>query len=204
MNKTIDALFPKIRQQILGTLLSNPEDWRYRSELSKELGIPQSSLQKELKVLIDSGILEARSRGNRVYFRPDKTCVIYGELADIATKTFGLVDVVRSALEAFNDKIALAFIFGSVARGTENSTSDIDLMLIGEIKLEHLLPTLKELEKKLNRDVNPHLMTVNEARNMLRSPNHFFATVISDPKVILIRNDDELSRVFEQRPSKVS
>ena len=72
-----DALFPKIRQRIIGLLFANPEKWTYQAEMVKDLQVSQSSIQLELRRLITSGILEAVVRGNRVYLRPDKSCIIF-------------------------------------------------------------------------------------------------------------------------------
>jgi predicted nucleotidyltransferase len=199
-----DAIFPKIRQRIVGSLFSDPENWTYQAELAKTLLVSQSSVQMELKKLIASGILETNVRGNRVYFRPDKSCIIFDELLGIALKTTGLVDVVREFLRPFSKKLATAFIFGSIARGEEHSRSDVDLMLIGDLTLREVSIAIGILEKNLRREVNPHMMTVGEARKMLRSPSHFFSTVISAPKIILVRNNNELARVFEQKPGESS
>jgi uncharacterized protein len=193
-----DALFPKIRQRIIGLLFANPDKWTYQAEVVKELQVSQSSVQMELRRLIASGILESDVRGNRVYFRPDKGCIIFDELAGIGLKTSGLLDLVHQFLRPFDKKLAVAFVFGSIARTEEHSGSDVDLMLVGDITLAELSPALGPLEKKLSREVNPHVMSITEAQEMLRSPNHFFSTVLNGPKIILLRNNHELARSFEQ------
>lgn len=193
-----DALFPKIRQRIIGLLFANPDKWTYQAEVAKELHVTQSSIQLELKRLMASSILENEVSGNRVYFRPNKNCLIFDELSGIALKTWGLVDLVRESLRPFDKKLDIAFIFGSIARSEEHSASDVDLMLIGKLTLTEISQALNPLEKKLNREVNPHVMTVEEAHEMLRSPSHFFSTVVNGPKIILVRNNHELARFFEQ------
>lgn len=199
---TSDALFPKTRQLIIGRLFADPDKWTYQSELASDLSITQSSLQVELKRLISSGILESQNRGNRIYFRPNKDCIIFDELVGIATKTSGLVDLIREFLRSYEKDLAVAFIFGSIARNEERQESDVDLMLIGNLSLAKISQGLRQLEKKLEREVNPHVMTVEEASKMLRSPNHFFASVVKSPKIMLVRKNHELARLFEQGPSE--
>ena len=46
--KPLDALLPKTRQGILAALLVQPEKTWYVSELARRMGVPSSSLQREL------------------------------------------------------------------------------------------------------------------------------------------------------------
>jgi DNA-binding MarR family transcriptional regulator len=46
--KLLDALLPKTRQGILAALLGQPEKTWYVSELARRMGVPSSSLQREL------------------------------------------------------------------------------------------------------------------------------------------------------------
>jgi len=55
------------------------------------------------------------------------------ELTNILKKTSGLVDILANALVPFAEKIEAALVFGSVAKGTENLGSDIDILIIGEL-----------------------------------------------------------------------
>ena len=64
------------------------------------------------------------------------------------TKTVGLADFVREALTPLRDRIALAFIYGSVATSRERSSSDVDLMLIGEATLADVAVPLRALESR--------------------------------------------------------
>ena len=45
----IDALLPKTRQGILAATLVQPEKVWYVSELARRMGVPSSSLQRELQ-----------------------------------------------------------------------------------------------------------------------------------------------------------
>src|SRR5437762_13929860 len=54
----LDALIPRTRQGILAALLIQPEKPWYVSELARRMGVPSSSLQRELHALSDAGILK--------------------------------------------------------------------------------------------------------------------------------------------------
>jgi predicted nucleotidyltransferase len=196
--RLLDALFPKTRQRVIGALFIHPELWRYQNDLANELKVSPSSLQKEIQQMIATEILEIDQKGNRLYFRPNRRCPIFGELLGLAEKTSGLATAVEYALRPFSEHIALAFIYGSVALGKQKSDSDVDLMIIGELELIKLVKPLASAEKKVRREINPHLFSVDEANKLLEFPNHFFKTVLASPKLMLLCNDDKLGRAFEK------
>src|ERR1019366_7248962 len=83
----LDALFPAVRQHILGTILAGPARWWFLSELAHHLGTTPSSLQRELPVLMNAGILEERRDGARKYFRAQQASPTYRNLRGIFAKT---------------------------------------------------------------------------------------------------------------------
>src|SRR5438034_7134479 len=147
--RPIDALMPKTRQMILAATLMHPSRWWYQSDLAHHLGVRPSSLQRELNALVDAGILRRRREGNRVYFQPDPECPFLGELTGLMTKTAGLLDVLRERLCRFAKAIDWAFVYGSVARSEERSSSDVDLMVVGRVGLADLSPALRRAERLL-------------------------------------------------------
>lgn len=197
-----DVLFSKIRQHVLGSLFMHSEQWRYLSDLAQELMVKPSSLQREIHNLIASEILEAETRGNRLYFRPNKECVLFTELNGIVLKTSGLADVVLESLQPFSKEIDVAFIFGSIARAEAREDSDIDIMIIGAVQLVDLALPIRRLAESLKRPVNPIILSRSEAEKMLRSPNHFWDTVLASPKLMLIKNDREFVRSIEARQAE--
>jgi DNA-binding transcriptional ArsR family regulator len=138
--KTIDTLFPKSRQGVLSTLLSQPERAWYLTKLAQHLDVSPSSLQHELANLTQAGILKSRKEGNLVYYQADTECPFFPELQGLLKKTTGIVEQLKLTLKRFGDTINVAFMFGSFARGEERSSSDLDLLVIGQIGLADLSP----------------------------------------------------------------
>ena len=195
MRKQIDALFPKTKQGLLAALVMHPEKWWYLSDLAKHLRTSPSSVQRELRTLVEAGILKRRTEGKRVYFRPDEECPFLPELQGIFLKTTGLVDVLKGTLKSLTPKVDFAFIYGSIARGEELSRSDVDLFVVGRIGLADLAPKLKEAEKRLLREVNPVTYAMNEFKKKVRSKDHFVTTVIKSKKLFLHGEDEYLETI---------
>ncbi len=181
MRKTVpalDSLFPSVRQGVLAATLGQPEKWWYLSELANFLHTRPSSLQRELSSLEQSGILQQRKDGRRTYFKAETRSPIFRELRSIFEKTVGLIPSLRNALKPFADKIACAFVYGSIARREEHATSDVDLMVIGTVGLGEMAPSLRKTEKRLAREVNVTNYSVGEFRKKVAQGDHFLTTVL--------------------------
>ncbi len=174
----LDALFPGIRRRLLAATLTRPDKWWYLSELADFLHTRPSSLQRELGALVQSGILQQRRDGRRTYFKAETRSPIFRDLRSIFERTVGLAPTLQTVLRPFNDRIACAFIYGSVARREERATSDIDLMIIGEAGLAELSPALRKAEKHLGREVNVTNYSVDEFSRRVVESDHFLTTVL--------------------------
>ena len=174
----LDSLFSSVRQGVLAATLGQPEKWWYLSELANFLHTRPSSLQRELASLEQSGILQQRKDGRRTYFKAETRSPIFRELRSIFEKTVGLIPSLRNALKPFGEKIACAFVYGSIARREEHATSDVDLMVIGNVGLGDLAPSLRKTEKRLGREVNVTNYSVDVFRKKIAGGDHFLTTVL--------------------------
>jgi predicted nucleotidyltransferase len=174
----LDSLFPSVRQGVLAATLGRPEKWWYLSELADFLNTRPSSLQRELSSLEQSGILQQRKDRRRTYFKAETRSPIFRDLQSIFEKTVGLIPTLRLALRPFANKIACAFVYGSIARREERAVSDVDLMVIGTVGVGDLVPSLRKAEKRLGREVNVTNYAVDEFRKKVATADHFLTTVL--------------------------
>lgn len=192
ISNALAALFPAIRQRLLVAVLLHPDRGWYLSELARSLAVQPSSLQRELRSLVQAGILRLRKDGNRAYYQADPTCPFLPELQGLLVKTAGIADVIRRAIAPVAPRIRCAFIFGSMARGEEVGTSDVDLFIIGDLGLQDVAPFLRKMEADIGRPVNPTLYTSAEFARKLQSGHHFLGGVLRSPKIFLLGNEADL------------
>lgn len=174
----LDSLFPSVRQGLLAATLTRPEKWWYLSELAEFLHTRPSSLQRELTSLQQSGILQQRKDGRRTYFKAETRSPIFRELRGIFEKTVGLIPTLRAAVRPFAGKIVCAVVYGSIARREEHATSDVDLMIVGNVGLGDLARALRKAEKRLGREVNVTNYSVDEFRKKVADGDHFLTSVL--------------------------
>ena len=189
----LDALFPRTRQNILATLLLSPERRWYLSDLAQRLGVPPSSLQRELASLAEAGILCREADGNRVYYQANPSHPLLPELQSLFAKTVGLADKVKEALRPFEAGIDFAFLFGSVARGERTAQSDVDVLLVGSVGLADLALPLRVLEKEIQIPVNVTHFTAAEFGGKRARNNHFLHTILSGRKIFLKGSERDLA-----------
>ena len=122
--------------------------------------------------------MQQRKDVRRAHFKAEIRSSILRDLRSIFAKTVGLIPTLTVALTPFADKIACAFVYGSVARREEHATSDTDLMVIGKVGLADLAPSLRRAEKRLGREVHVTNYSVDEFRRRVSEGDHFLTTVL--------------------------
>jgi DNA-binding transcriptional ArsR family regulator len=186
MRKLIHALFSKGRADLLSALVLHPDREWFLSDLANHLGVSPSSLQRELARLTEAEMLIRRTEGKRVYYKLESACPILPELQGLFLKTSGLVDVVFEALRSQRKNIEVAAIFGSVARGEELATSDVDLLVIGNVGLSDLSSALKNAEAKLLREIQVFVYSPKEFWHKFEGKEHFLTSVLNGPLLNVI------------------
>ena len=127
-----DALFTKTQQRVMRVLFGQPERSFYASELIRDAGTGSGAAQRELAKLEGSGLIVARRIGHQKHYQANAASPLYPELRNIVLKTVGLAEPLRDALKPLSSAIRAAFVYGSVAKATDQSASDIDLMIISD------------------------------------------------------------------------
>jgi predicted nucleotidyltransferase len=197
----LDTLFPGVRQEILAaTLLAPAKSW-YLSELAAHLETSPSSLQRELEALAGSGILERKQDGRRTYYRAQTASSVFPELRALFSKTAGIVPLLSSELAQFGGKIKWAAVYGSIARGEEQTQSDIDLLIVGPVGMPELLPALRKVEQQFGREVNATRYSESEFLAKRRGRDHFLNSVLKGKLITIAGSLDELEKAAGRRQS---
>ncbi|MDB6050981.1 MAG: transcriptional regulator [Pseudomonas sp.] len=142
---------------------------------------------RELTRLHGAGINSIRKQGNQIHYQANPDCPIYQELIGIVRKTFGIAELIRLALSPIEDQLSWAFIYGSIAKGNEKATSDINLMLIGDaLQYGDIMELLIPLEEQTGRTINPTLYTPKDWQTKLELANSFVLRVEQQEKIDII------------------
>jgi len=202
LKQPIELMFGSYRRKLLATLLLRAGERYHVRELGRMTGISAGSVHRELKVMAESGLLLREHVGNQVLYQADQDCPIYQELAAIFRKTIGFADLLHNALEDIDDKVVLAFVFGSMASGRQKSTSDIDVLVLGDATLAEVVVALSPLRQTLGREINPVAMTTDNFLAQLDQQERFAMRVLEEPKVFVSGDEHEFAELVKDRPTR--
>ena len=202
MKSLAHHLLGQTRSAVLGTLLLRPEASLHVRELARITGSSPGSLHRELAALAALGLLKREEVGRQVHYRADRDSPVYIELAGLLRKTAGLADVLRAALAPLVDSIALAFVYGSMASGSDRPGSDVDVMVLGDASFTSLVTALAPTQDLLAREVNVTPMRPADFADKLRSRDGFAVSVMQREKIWLIGTDDDLAKLVEDRAAQ--
>ncbi len=197
-------LFGTYRQRVLGLLLLNPERSYYVREIARLTDTAAGTLHKELARLAGVGLLVRESVGNQVRYSANRDCPVFEELASILRKTSGLVDVLAQALSPVSNQISLAFVFGSMARGEQQSNSDVDVMLVGNMGFADAVRVLHPVQEALQREINSVVYSLAEFHRRAASDDSFIREVLSKPKLFIVGNEDELRKLSQDQTASTA
>ena len=187
----LDALFGVQRQRALGWLLLHPYEAVHVRELARLTDTSAGSLHRELARLAEAGLITRSERGNQVLYQANRACPVFEELAGLFRKTGGVADVLRAALAGLAERIQFAGVFGSVARGTQTSYSDVDVLVVGEVDFTEVVMALHPCQDTLARELNPVVYSEAEWRARVARDDSFARDVLQNPVLVLLGAIDD-------------
>jgi predicted nucleotidyltransferase len=193
------ALFGKTRRALLALFYGHPERSFYLREIARAVGAGQGAVQRELAQLTAAGLLVRLRRGNQVFYHANPQTPIFSELKSLIVKTAGVADVLREALAELADDISVAFVHGSTARGQANASSDVDLVIVGDLDFGDVVTALRPAQDRLQREVNPTVYTPAEFRKKLRTGHHFLTAILRAQRIFLVGGERELAGLGAKR-----
>jgi uncharacterized protein len=199
----LDAiLLGKTRSAVLREMFLNPDRRVSFNELVRRLRTGDGAVAREIKTLIDAGLLTESREGNQRLLAARKDSPVYKELKAFIFKTSGVPFVVREVFKGFEKQIAVAFIFGSVAKGRERTGSDLDLLVIGTGGYSKLNERLHGLEDRLGRRVQLLYFDPNSEMDRKSLKKGSMKAILGGPKLFVFGDEAQLERVLAVKPTR--
>ena len=187
-----DALFTNTQQRLLALLFGQPSRSFFATELIALTGSGSGAVQRELKRLTSSGLVDMTPIGRQKHYQANHESPVFEELRGLVVKTVAVAQPIRQALEPVADRVSLALLYGSAARGSDTASSDIDLLLVSDrLTLEEVYSALSPVESQLSRSIHPTLYTSAEFSDRRAAGNPFLANVLGGDCLVLIGKADE-------------
>lgn len=184
-DKILDTLFSKTRQNLLATLLLEPDRHWYLTQLAKMMEVTPSTLQRDLTKLSSIGIFERAIDGGRVYFRANQTCPIYWELRSLFETTNQGSETILNALEPFAEKLLLGILI--------KTPSEADhFIAVGRANFPTLVQALVDSPALGLNSQNIHCYWPEEIAARLRSGQPLLLELLGRHKEFIIGSEEDL------------
>lgn len=186
-----DALFTSTQQKVLGALFGQPDRSLFVTQIMQLAGSGRGAVQRELARLLKGGLVSVQMIGTQKHYQANADSPLFEEICGIMQKTVGLASPIREALESLPEMPSLALVYGSVAKRTDTSASDIDLLIVSDnAELEQIYAVLMPVERVLSRQISLTLYSQSEYQRRLDEGNPFLARVLEGPTINLIGSVD--------------
>ncbi|HQV58297.1 MAG: nucleotidyltransferase domain-containing protein [Myxococcales bacterium] len=187
----LDALFPATRQRVLGLLFGQPQRAFAMRELIGLAKAGSGAVQREVERLSASGLVVVDGEPRRI--RANPASALFVELTGIFEKTGGVVGALQRVLAPMAGQIYFAILYGSVAKGSDRATSDVDVLIVTDaLTLEDVFTALAGAEQRLGRAVNPTLYTAAEYHRRRKAKHPFLTKVLGGKHVVLLGSEDAI------------
>ncbi len=165
------ALMPVFRSQhqaeLLMWLLLHPEQEYGVTEMAVRLGVPLSTLHREVIRLDEAGLVTSRTQGRNRMIRANVDHPAAKALTQLLEITFGPRAVI--AEEFAIDGAEQVVIFGSWAARYEGHAGppphDIDVLVVGKVDRADLYEAADRANARLGIEVNPVVRTAKQWAN---------------------------------------
>jgi predicted nucleotidyltransferase len=189
--RAIDVLFNTTQQRVLSELFLHPDRAYQTTELIAKVGTGSGAVQRLLARLAAADLVTRVPHGRRQLYRANRDAPLFPELRGLLLKTVGLVNPLRAALTPFAEQLRFAIVYGSIAKGTERASSDIDILIVGDgLRLEDVFEAFQPVERQLGRRIHPTLYSGREFDQRLRDENPFLTKVLAGEHIKLIGEPD--------------
>lgn len=186
-----DALFTSTQQRVLAPLFGQPHKSFFVTQIMQLANSGRGAVQRELERLRVGGLVNVKMVGTQKHYQANPESPLFEELCNIIRKTVGLEEPLLDVIASLPMPVKFAAVYGSVARGTESSSSDVDLMVVSDgLVLEELYAAIAPAENLLSRRINPTLYTPSEFDRRRESGNAFLSKVLDGPLIILVGSID--------------
>jgi hypothetical protein len=195
-NEKLDKLFgSKTRAKLLRLFYGEPNRTYYVRELSDTIKEQVNSVRRELDNMKSIGMVIEHNVSNKIYYGLDKKFEYFSDFVQLfSRRTYKKVEHLPSLEQSAEiwEKLLLPVrpMISSLLIMQRRRPDGPDLFLIGDDIGDRLSRWVKDLERKLNRDINYVIMPATEFERRLSVRDKFLITVLNNGYTVVVDDYD--------------
>jgi hypothetical protein len=190
MRRRAPALLPIFRSQrqavLLATLFLHPERELTMAELARRVGVPLSSIQRDIDALVQAEILCSRSVGRARLVSSNDDSRLARPLTDLLAVTYGPLTVVGDEFQEIDD-VDLVLIYGSWAARylgePGHPPRDVDVLVVGAPARAAVYDAAERATGRLDMPVNP---TISSRTRWADAADALIQEIKASPSVAVV------------------
>lgn len=185
----------EVRIKILKLLLLNPDKSYHVRAIVRAVSAEINAVRRELDNLIGINLLRKRQSSNKLFYTVDTTHLLYSDLLSRLSKEEGLGGKLVKRLKELGG-IKFMMISKAFLRGRLSSALDVDLFVVGDVRIDSLEKIIKEYQQETTREINYSVMSEEEFRHRKRANDHFITKILSQSRSMLVGDEEKFSSVI--------
>lgn len=186
-----DLFISKTRVKLFVVFLSNPGKIFYVRELVRAVGEQINAVRAELARMEKAGMLTSENRANRKFYGFRKDYIYFDELSRLVAKSSGLGGAIIKERGKLG-KIKYAVLSGGYMRRRPVGSSDVDLLVVGNVVIPQLAQIVKQAEEEVGREINYTVMAEDEFTFRKRRKDPFVIGILEKTRVMLVGDEEEI------------
>jgi len=173
MVKINELLGNKNLINILSFLIESDEELS-QTKIRNKIKMSKATLIKWLKYLEKNNFVNIKIEGVSKLYKLNKENTILKQF-----KILNNIIKIQELNNLIKNNIKI-YLYGSCARGEDSKESDIDLLIIGNIKRHEIIEEINKLSKKLNKKITLQIFSELEWANLEKKDKAFYERVEKD------------------------
>lgn len=186
-----ELFISKVRVKILQLFLGSSDSIFHVREIVRRVGEEINAVRRELLRMEKFSLVSSEWRANRRLYRFRKDYVFYRELLGMVVKSTGFGGAIiknRSKL----GRIKYSMMATRFIRNGSSGPEDVDVLVVGSIVLPELQMLIADEQAKREKEINYSYMDEAEFHFRVKRRDPFILKVITQPKVMLIGDEEDL------------
>ncbi len=179
------SLRSKVAIKLLDYYFLNPDARHYINELARMLELDPKNTETKLKEFEKNGLFTSEFQGKERYYILAKKSSLLEHYRQIFLKTYGIEKRLKDILQNIKG-LHEAYIFGSYANNSMDSSSDIDILAVGSHSVIELQRPITKLQKDTGREFNVMNLSQEEFTAKKKNNDPFLSHVFKSKTMRLI------------------
>lgn len=182
----LEKLFgSRTRVKVLALLLNNSTRSYYVREITRKVEEQINSVRRELANLKSIGLVKSHAKNGKIYFSANTKSDLYPDLKKLFSKV-AQETVYETQIADRIKELGMVQYAALLGYFVQDSASEVDLFIVGDIDKAKLKPIAKELSNEVGHEINYTVMSPDEYQERRVLFDRFLTEILSSPKNVVI------------------